>query len=117
MALSREMTLRVERVWAQPEVLKVVLLLLFNLNLFDTVVTLLLVWGEVAFEVNPFMAGLLRGDSMHFVVAKISLVGLGCLLLWRLRANAFAIWASYLLVVVYLTVAVYQLVGVLDALV
>lgn len=60
------------------------------LNLFDAVLTLYAVLVGGAIEVNPLMAELLARGPLHFMVAKLLLVSLGILMLWRLRGRLLA---------------------------
>jgi uncharacterized membrane protein YqjE len=47
----------------------------------------------IAEEANPIMAYLISIDPMLFVVTKLTLVSLACLLLWRIRQRTKAVWA------------------------
>ena len=47
----------------------------------------------IAEEANPIMAHLIDIDPMLFVVTKLTLVSLACLLLWRIRDTKKAVWA------------------------
>ena len=55
------------------------------MNLLDAIFTSVWVSMGIASEVNPLMAFLLGLGSSFFILAKISLVSLCVLLLWRLK--------------------------------
>ena len=59
------------------------------LNLADAMFTLLFTASGAAEEANPLMADALS-SPMRFMIVKLSLVSLGVLLLWRLRARRAA---------------------------
>ena len=52
-------------------------------------------------EANPLMAYLLELGPGIFVVVKLSLVTLGCILLWRYRYRRTAQWSMLLVLAVY----------------
>ena len=60
------------------------------LNLFDAIFTLLYVRLGHATESNPLMDQMLAASPVLFMVAKLALVSLGVLLLWRLRDHRAA---------------------------
>lgn len=66
------------------------------LNLIDGVLTL--VWVEFfqAAEANPLMSDLVYNSPLHFMAAKLALVSLGTLFLWRNRNNALAVTSLFL---------------------
>ena len=65
----------------------------------------------VAVEANPLMETALSGSPVLFVLAKMALVSLGILLLWRMRTHRFAAAAIVGSVVVYGAVVFYHLTG------
>ena len=70
------------------------LVFLLLLNIADTLFTLEWVHNMgIAEEANPIMAHLIAIDPMLFVVTKLTLVSLACLLLWRIRETTKAAWA------------------------
>ncbi|MEJ7600327.1 MAG: DUF5658 family protein [Kofleriaceae bacterium] len=77
------------------------------LNLLDAIFTLCYTHSGVASESNPMMQVALAAHPVLFVLAKISLVSLGVLLLWRMRhvrAAAFGLigtTAAYSLLLLY----------------
>jgi len=92
----------------------VIILLAFNVS--DTFLTLYWVSNEIALEANPIMAFLLEGHPLLFVVTKLFLVGLGCLLLWRLRKSRASWVALSTCILVYLWVMTVHISIVIDTL-
>jgi hypothetical protein len=76
-------------------------------NLLDGMLTIAGVSTGAVAESNPLMAGVLTLHPVAFMLAKVSLVSLGLLLLWRLRnrpaaaAGIVAACGLYALVVLY----------------
>ena len=97
--------------WLMPVSLKTVLFMVFALNVFDTFATLTWVIKRIAYEANPLMASLLYNAPALFIVLKLSLAGLGCLLLWRLRRRELVTVVSQMLLVVYALLGIYHLQG------
>lgn len=71
------------------------------LNLIDAVFTLIWVRLGLASEANPFLAELVNAHPLGFVTLKLGLVGLGSLLLWRLRQRPLAVIAMFLAFLAY----------------
>src|SRR5688572_24549330 len=77
------------------------------LNLLDAIFTLCYTHAGHASESNPMMQVALAAHPVLFVLAKIGLVSLGVLLLWRMRHLRFAVFglvgtsAAYALLVLY----------------
>ena len=90
-----------------PEFLTYVAGMVVVLNLLDALWTLAFVEAGVAEESNPIMAQALAVGPLGFMVAKLALVSLSVLLLWRLRhrrSAALALWSgamTYALIVCY----------------
>lgn len=61
------------------------------LNLLDAVFTLYWIRTGLAEEANAFMRDLVVHNAMGFVLAKIALVSLGAVLLWRCRQHPMAV--------------------------
>ena len=97
--------------WLLPMSLKTALLAIFALNIFDTFATLTWVLKSLASEANPFIASLLYKTPHLFVVFKLSLAGLGCMLLWRLRQRPMVTLMSQYLFLVYSGLSLYHLQG------
>jgi hypothetical protein len=71
------------------------------LNLLDACFTLAWVWAGLAREANPLLDELVHGHPIAFVGAKLGLVGLGSLLLWRLRGRPLAVIAMFVAFLTY----------------
>jgi hypothetical protein len=71
------------------------------LNLLDALFTLVWVWAGLAREANPLLDELVHGHPIAFVAAKLGLVGLGSLLLWRLRHRPLAVVAIFVAFLAY----------------
>jgi len=77
------------------------------LNLLDGVFTLIWVEHFGAGELNIMMADLVHTSALLFMMAKLTLVSLGILFLWRNRNNALAVvclffaFFSYYLVLLF----------------
>lgn len=77
----------------QPKRLDVVLLaagVVVVLNLLDAMFTLVYTRSGLATESNPLMDQVLAASPVLFMLAKLSLVSLGVLVLWRLRERRTA---------------------------
>ena len=86
-------------------VVKVVIVL----NLMDAVFTLIWVYAGLAREANPLLADVLRDSPVLFAVAKVSLVGLGSLLLWRNRDRALAVIGIFVVFLAYYSILLYHI--------
>lgn len=82
---------------------------LLVLNLVDAVFTLLWVGAGLAREANPLFADLVRRQPVSFAAAKLVLVGLGSLLLWRLRHRPLAVISIFCSFLVYYAVLLQHL--------
>lgn len=71
------------------------------LNLLDALFTLVWVSSGLATEANPMLQTLVRERPIVFVGAKLALVGLGSLLLWRLRQRPLAVIAIFVGFIAY----------------
>lgn len=78
-------------------IVKVVLVL----NLLDAVFTLVWVWAGLAREANPLMVELVHEHPVAFAAAKLAVVGLASLLLWRLRHRPLAVVAIFVAFLAY----------------
>jgi hypothetical protein len=79
------------------------------LNLLDAVFTMLYTNAGYASEANPLMGVALASSTVLFVVAKLSLVSLGVLLLWRVRHRTFAAVGLFASAATYALIVVYHL--------
>ena len=66
------------------------------LNLFDGVLTLIWVEFFWASEANPLMSDLVYNSALLFMAAKLTLVSLGTLFLWRYRSRPLAVMSLFL---------------------
>jgi len=89
-------------------VLKVAAATILIFNLLDALFTLLFVTLGVAVEANPLMDEALS-SPMRFMIIKLSLVSLGVLLLWRMRARRTAAVALMGSALAYSSLMVYHL--------
>jgi hypothetical protein len=95
----------------QPTLLAELLLLINLLSVLDLLITLeLLRLGAV--EVNPIMARLFEFGPSSAAVAKIGVVLVATLGLWRLRRHRAALTTAVALAAVYGSLVIYELVGV-----
>ena len=79
------------------------------LNLLDAILTLLWVRLGMAEEANTLMRDLVNDQALAFVLAKIGLVSLGSILLWRNRHRALAVVAIFVSFLAYYFVFLYHL--------
>jgi hypothetical protein len=80
-------------------------------NLLDAIFTLFLVTAGLAVEANPLMESALSQSPLMFMFAKLSLVSLGILFLWRMRRYRFAAYAILGSAVIYAAVIAYHVTG------
>ena len=78
------------------------------LNLYDAMMTLLVIESGMATEANPIMAAPLALGPVFFMLAKLGMVSAGVLLLWSLRRSAFAAFGIYSLAGVYTALCIYH---------
>jgi hypothetical protein len=95
--------------WVSVELLRKLVAAVFLLNVADGVMTLVWVSAGLAQEANPLMDLLIGLHPSLFMGAKISLVALGCALLWRHVRLPMAAAAIFLLVFVYYSLLLYHL--------
>ena len=87
------------------------------LNLLDAILTLCYTSLGVATESNPMMEGVLARSPIAFMMAKLALVSLCILLLWRLGSRTLAMvgmagaTATYLIILGYHISAIPRLVA------
>ena len=82
---------------------------IFGLNVIDGLFTVYWVASGWAEEANPLMDGLLDISPGLFMFGKLSLVGFGSVLLWRLRTRPGAVIALFVLFLVYYFLTLYHL--------
>jgi hypothetical protein len=78
------------------------------LNLLDATFTILWVAAGLAREANPLFEELVRRDPVTFATAKLVLVALGSLLLWRLRHRPLAVIAIFVSFLAYYLILLYH---------
>jgi hypothetical protein len=81
------------------------------LNVFDALATLTWVSVGIAKEANPLMDVLIDHSPSLFLLGKMMLVSIGCLILWKNRAAKVTLSVSRALVVIYTVLALYHLQG------
>ncbi len=79
------------------------------LNALDGILTLYWIFSGAATEANPLMETLLRLGPVVFIMAKMLLVFLGSMLLWRLRRHAWAVCAVFAAFLAYYYILLYHL--------
>lgn len=79
------------------------------LNLVDAMFTLVYTQAGLATEANPLMNQALQVSPVLFVAAKLALVSLGVLLLWRLRNRLVARLSLGGMLIAYAAIAFYHL--------
>jgi hypothetical protein len=79
------------------------------LNAADALFTMWWISTHQAVEANPLLADLAHGHPVGFVLVKTSLVSLGTLLLWRLRARPLAVISIFAAFLAYYFLLVYHL--------
>jgi len=91
--------------------LKYLLVSTLLFNLVDVIVsTYLIYYGEVD-EANPVMEMYLGLGIIPFIIAKVVLVGGGCLILWRNREKFLARVGTYVVFSYYLSLMGYFIYG------
>ena len=95
------------------KLLKILLVSTLLFNLVDVIVsTYLIYYGEVD-EANPVMEMYLGLGIIPFILAKVVLVGGGCLILWRNREKFLARVGTYVVFSYYLSLMGYFVYGFL----
>ncbi len=79
------------------------------LNLIDAILTLFWVRAGFAREANTLIDELVNEHALVFVLVKLSLVGMGSLLLWRQRHSWLAVVSIFTAFVTYYLVLLYHL--------
>jgi hypothetical protein len=82
---------------------------LLVMNLLDGIFTLTAVHAGAASEANPLMRLPLDLGAVYFIIAKVGMVSLGVLALWRVRSRVFAQAAMVGLALFYTAVVAYHL--------
>ena len=93
------------------KLLKILLVSTLLFNVVDVIVsTYLIYYGEVD-EANPVMEMYLGLGIIPFIIAKVVLVGGGCLILWRNREKFLARVGTYVVFSYYLSLMGYFIYG------
>ncbi|MGD8643766.1 MAG: DUF5658 family protein [Chromatiales bacterium] len=79
------------------------------LNVLDAAFTLFWVHAGLARETNPLMRWLVNEHPVAFTLSKLTLVGLGTLLLWRARSRALAVIGIVAVFLVYYAILIHHL--------
>jgi hypothetical protein len=79
------------------------------LNGIDALLTLFWVRAGLAQEANAFLRTLVDNHAVFFVGAKITLVSLGSLLLWRYRRHPLAVVGLFVVFLVYYIILLHHL--------
>ncbi len=79
------------------------------LNVFDAAMTIGWITSGLAEEANPLLADLAHTQPVLFTLVKTVLVGLGCVLLWRLRRRPSAVIGIFIGFMAYYLLALYHL--------
>ena len=79
------------------------------MNLLDAIFTLVWVRAGLAREANVLMRDLVNEHAVLFVVAKLGLVSLGSLILWKRRTHAGAVVAIFAAFLAYYLVLLHHL--------
>ena len=79
------------------------------LNLLDGVFTLAWVQAGLAEEANALLADLVMDQAVLFMLAKLALVSLGAVYLWRIRTRPLAVVGIFGSFLIYYLVVLYHL--------
>ncbi len=79
------------------------------LNLLDALFTLAWVRTGQAEEANALLRDLVNDQALAFIMAKLGLVSLGAIFLWRIRRRPLAVVAIFASFLVYYLVFLYHL--------
>lgn len=89
--------------------LRIIVACILLLNVADAVLTLHWIDTGRAREGNVLLAGLAHDHPRIFVAVKLTLVGLGTLLLWRLHRHRLAVIALFVAFMAYYGLLIYHL--------
>ena len=99
---------------ARDQLLLLLLIQLWVLNVADLALTRYGMWLGFATESNGVMDYFLRAGTVPALLFKVGIVSLGALLLWRLRRYTVATVAAALVAFVFAAVVAYQVFWVLS---
>ena len=89
--------------------LKTLLLLTIIFNIVDIIVSISVIYYGSVEEANPVMATYLDLGIVSFLLAKLILVGGGCIILWKRREEFLARLGIYIVFSFYLALMIYFL--------
>ena len=81
--------------------MRILLFLVFILNVLDAAFTSIVVGNALATEINPLMRALLEYGIAPFVVIKLLIITISLSVLWKYRKNRLAKIGAVLCVLVY----------------
>jgi hypothetical protein len=90
---------------------KILLAGIFLMSCVDAVFTLMWIEMSVGEEINPILAQCLEWGSLYFVIAKILLTSLGCLVLYVSKKKILSQRATFSLFCFYFLLILYHCVG------
>ena len=93
------------------KLLKLLLVLTVVFNIIDIIVSICVIHYGTAEEANPVMEMYLGLGIIPFILAKVVLVGGGCVILWRHREKFLATAGTYLVFSYYLSLMGYFIYG------
>ena len=99
---------------ARDQLLILLLVQLWVLNIADLALTRYGMWLGFATESNGVMDYFLRAGTLPALLFKVGIVSLGSILLWRLRHYTVATVAAALMALVFAAVVAYQVFWVLS---
>ena len=96
------------------KLLKILLVLTVVFNIIDIIVSICVIHYGNAEEANPVMEMYLGLGIIPFIMAKVVLVGGGCVILWRHREKFLARVGTYLVFSYYLSLMGYFIYGYIN---
>jgi len=96
------------------KLLKILLVSTLLFNVVDVIVSTYLIYYGAVDEANPVMEMYLGLGIIPFIMAKVVLVGGGCVILWRHRERFLARVGTYLVFSYYLSLMGYFIYGYIN---
>ena len=93
------------------KLLKNLLVLTVVFNIIDSIVSICIIYYGTVDEANPVMEMYLGLGIIPFIIAKVVLVGGGCVILWRHREKFLARAGIYVVFSYYLSLMGYFIYG------
>ena len=93
------------------KLLKILLVSTLLFNVVDVIVSTYLIYYGTVDEANPVMETYLGLGIIPFIIAKVVLVGGGCVILWRHREKFLARAGTYVVFSYYLSLMGYFVYG------